>query len=153
VRQPKSEKDLALAQATALLSICLAGGASHREALKWVANRATGSQLEELALLAEAIDSGVSVEQACNLAEHATEHPRFRELVVKIGLSSRLGTRLGEQLSGFASTLCVDWISEMRSLSQRAETRMLLPQVTLTLPLTILFSLYPSLKMLSGSFI
>ena len=153
LRPPKSERDLALAQAATLISICLSGGASHREALKWVANRATGAQLEELALLAEAIDSGVPVEQACELAEHATLHPRFRELVVKIGLSSQLGTRLGDQLGSFANTLCAGWLSDMRSISQRAETRMLIPQVTLTLPLTILFSLYPSLKMLNGSFI
>ena len=153
MRPPKSERDLALAQAATLVSICLLGGASHREALKWVANRATGPQLEELALLAEAIDSGVPVEQACELAEHATEHSRFRELVVKIGLSSRLGTRLGDQLSSFANTLCAGWLSDLRATSQRAETRMLIPQVTLTLPLTILFSLYPSLKMLNGSFI
>ena len=151
MKAPKSDRDLALAQATSLLGICMAGGASHREALKWVANRATSAQLEELALLAEAIESGVPVQQACELAEHATEHPRFRELAVKIGLSSRLGTGLTEQLESFSNSLFAEWLSELRSISQRAETRMLLPSVTLTLPMTILFSLYPSLQMLNSS--
>lgn len=153
MRSPRSERDLALAQATSLLSICLSGGASQREALKWVANRATGSQLEELAILAETIDSGVSVEQACAIAESATEHPRFRELAVKIGLSNRLGSQLADQLPQFAQSLRADWLSELRSTFLRAETRMLLPQVMLTLPMTILFSLYPSLQILNGSYI
>jgi Flp pilus assembly protein TadB len=93
------------------------------------------------------------VEQACELAEQATEHPRFRELVVKIALSKRLGTQLSEQLTGFSSALTSDWLSELRAISLRAETRLILPQVTLTLPMTILFSLYPSLQMLNGSYI
>jgi Flp pilus assembly protein TadB len=153
MKPPKTERDLALAQAASLLAICIAGGASQREALKWVANRATSNQLEELALLAEAIDGGLPVEQACELAEQATEHPRFRELVVKIALSKRLGTQLSEQLTGFSSALTSDWLSELRAISLRAETRLIFPQVTLTLPMTILFSLYPSLQMLNGSYI
>jgi tight adherence protein C len=153
MKRPMSERDLALADASNLMSICLAGGASHREAIKWVANRATSSHLEELALLSEAVESGASVQRACEIAEQTTDHARFREFVIKLNLSNQLGTPLQQQLEGFANTMRLDWLSEFRAIGVRAETRMLLPQVTLTLPMTILFSLYPSLQLLNGTYI
>lgn len=153
MKSPDSEFDLGLADAVTIYSICLAGGATHRESLNWASNRITNPLFEDFALLAQTIEAGHSVEAACQIASAQTHHPRFREFATKVGLASQLGSALNQQLRDFTKTLRAEYLIELRTLGVRAETRMLLPQVLLTLPLTILFSLFPSIQMLSGGYL
>ena len=91
MRRPNSEYGLALAELTTLCAIALAGGAGHREALTWSANRATNPRLEDYALLATSIDDGMPLGAACQLAIADSTEPRFQEFVTKLELSARLG--------------------------------------------------------------
>jgi tight adherence protein C len=151
MKRPNSEYGLALSELTTLCAIALAGGAGHREALTWSANRATNPRLEDYALLATSVDDGMPLDAACQLAIADSTEPRFQEFVTKLELSARLGTSLQQQLANFRATLHGEYLIEFRALALKAETRMLFPQVLITLPLSILFALFPSIQMLQGA--
>ncbi|MFM5903524.1 MAG: type II secretion system F family protein [Microbacteriaceae bacterium] len=151
MKRPQSEYGLALSELTTLFAIALAGGAGHREALVWSANRATNPRLEDYALLATSVDDGMPLNAACRLALADSSEARFQEFVTKLELSAKLGTSLQQQLTNFRNTLRSDYLIEFRSLALKSETRMLFPQVLITLPLSILFALFPSIQMLQGA--
>jgi hypothetical protein len=55
------------------------------------------------------------------------------------------------EFSDLGHALREQWLVQEAAAAASVETKLLLPQVILSLPLTVLFALYPSLSLLSSS--
>lgn len=135
-----------------LLAVCLSSGDSIYRALSKVVPRASGELSKELFNVLRAVEYGAPL--ASEIAKLADEipHPQFSEFSSKISLSLTRGTPLARMLLDQAQSAR----SEIRNLLIRQagknETRMLIPLVFLILPVTVLFAIYPSLKLLNFNY-
>jgi tight adherence protein C len=150
MRLPTSSNDLVIAEAAQLYAVCSSAGVNHRESFLFVGRRLTKCDLPELKQSIEDVRGGASMETVLQDLSQRNSNTRLREFALAISLSSRLGTSSEQPLLQLANRIQESWLVDYRIAATSAETRMLLPQVAITLPLTILFALYPSLKLLSG---
>ena len=150
MKLPKSTVDLGLADAAELHAVCIGAGLSHREALLRLGRRLSAGSMPELQSAIEEIQNGKSVADAFEELASSDANPRLRDFALSISLSLKLGTPLEPPLLRLAGHIRDSWLAEFKVAALASETRMLLPQVALSLPLTIIFALYPTLKMLGG---
>lgn len=152
MKHPSSTPDLAVAETAELYAIALASGISHREALLRLARRIEHRAARDFVDLTERMRQGESLEGTLDEFQRVGSSARLQDFGQNVALSIRLGTPVEVSMSRLAKQIRKQWLVEYQLIAKAAETRMLLPQVAITLPLTILFALYPSLRMLGGSF-
>lgn len=152
MKHPSSTPDLAVAEIAELYAIALASGISHREALLRLARRIEHRAARDFVDLIERMRQGESLESTLDEFQRVGSSARLQDFGQNVALSIRLGTPVEVSMSRLAKQIRKKWLVEYQLIAKAAETRMLLPQVAITLPLTILFALYPSLRMLGGSF-
>jgi tight adherence protein C len=150
MKPPTSTANLVLADAAEIFSICNDAGISHRESLLRIHRRSNRESARELFDHLNLLDGGTPTEEVLESMSRSSD-AKLREFALAIGLSTRLGTPLSAQLHGITRQIRHQWLVEFRLKSTQAETQMIFPQVAISLPLTILFALYPSLQMLRGA--
>ena len=152
MKHPASTPDLVVAELAELYAIALASGISHREALLRLARRVERSAARDFVDLIERMRQGESLESTLDGLQKVDPSSRFADFGQNVALSMRLGTPVEVSMSRLSKQIRKRWLVEYQLIAKAAETRMLLPQVAITMPLTILFALYPSLRMLGSSF-
>jgi tight adherence protein C len=150
MKLPTSTANLVLAEAAEIFSICSEAGISHRESLLRIQRRLKRDSATEFFDQLTLLDAGAPTEEVLESMSKSS-NDKLREFALAIGLSTRLGTPLAAQLHGYTQQIRHQWLVEFRLKSTQAETQMIIPQVAISLPLTILFALYPSLQMLRGT--
>lgn len=99
----------------------------------------------------ELISSGSSLQEAAWAARAESSNDRVNELFTKLAISDQLGMVDSTEFYELGQALREQWLILQAADALAIETRLLLPQVILSLPLTVLFALYPSVSMLSSS--
>ena len=150
MKMPSSIADLTMADAIEIFSICNQAGIHHREALARLLMRLNRKTAGELFECLKPLDDGTSAEDVIESMTKSS-NARIREFALAVSLSARLGTSLTAQLHNLVQQIRHQWLLDFRLKATQVETQMIIPQVAISLPLTILFALYPSLQMLSGS--
>jgi tight adherence protein C len=136
-----------------LLVVCLRAGGGVYQALQTVVPRATGDLARELSKILLAVQYGSSLSQEIRKLPEALPHPQFAELSNKVILSLVRGTALAKMLEDQAQSIRSEIKNQLLVQAGKNETRMLVPLVFLILPVTVLFAIYPSLKLLNFGFI
>jgi hypothetical protein len=123
--------------------------------LRLAAERALGttewSGPSELATFNELISSGYSLQDASSAARVDSNNDRLNELFTKLDIADRLGMVDSSEFYDLGQALREQWLVQQAAKALTVETKLLLPQVVLSLPLTVLFALFPSVSMLGSS--
>ncbi len=136
-----------------LLVVCLRAGGGVYQALQTVVPRASGELAKELSRILLAVQYGSSLSKEILRLSDALPHPQFAELSNKVILSLVRGTSLAKMLEDQSQSVRAEIKNQLLRQAGRNETRMLVPLVFLILPVTVLFAIYPSLKLLNFGFI
>lgn len=136
-----------------LLVVCLRAGGGVYQALQTVVPRASGELAKELSKILVAVEHGSSLSNEIRMLPETLPHPQFAELSNKVILSLVRGTSLAMMLEDQAQSVRSEIKNQLLVQAGKNETRMLVPLVFLILPVTVLFAVYPSLKLLNFGFI
>jgi tight adherence protein C len=136
-----------------LLVVCLRAGGGVYQALQTVVPRASGALARELSKILVAVEYGSSLSNEIRKLPEVLPHPQFAELSNKVILSLVRGTSLAMMLEDQAQSVRSEIRNQLLVQAGKNETRMLVPLVFLILPVTVLFAVYPSLKLLNFGFI
>ncbi len=150
MKPPTSSANLGLADFAEIFAICSEAGISHRESLLRISRRLDRESAGEFFKYLLPLEVGGSTEEVLESMSKSSNN-RVREFALAISLSTRLGTPLSAQLQSFTQQIRHQWLVEFRQKATQAETQMIIPQVAISLPLTIVFALYPSLQMLRAT--
>jgi hypothetical protein len=91
------------------------------------------------------------LQEAAWVARSDSKNDRLKELFTKLAISDQLGMVDATEFYELGQALREQWLLQHSAAAASIETKLLLPQVILSLPLTVLFALYPSLSLLSSS--
>jgi tight adherence protein C len=136
-----------------LFVVCLRAGGGVYQALQTVVPRASGELAKELSKILLAVQYGSSLLEEIVRLPRALPHPQFSEFSNKVVLSLLRGTELANMLEDQAQSVRAEIKNQLLRQAGKNETRMLVPLVFLILPVTVLFAIYPSLKLLNFGFI
>ncbi|MFM7013581.1 MAG: type II secretion system F family protein [Actinomycetota bacterium] len=135
-----------------LVGICLAAGDSSFQALSRTCQRARGEVAGELTKILRKVEFGASLAEEIKQLPERLPHPQISEFASKVSISLLRGTPLAQMLHDQASSLRAANKNSLLRQAGKNETRMLIPLVFLILPVTVVFAIYPSLKLLNFSY-
>jgi tight adherence protein C len=136
-----------------ILVVCLRSGQGVFQSLEKVVSRATGELSKELEKILMAVSFGAALATEMNKLPESLPHPQFAEFANKISLSLNRGTPLSQMLQDQGKSARAETRNRLLRQAGKNETKMLIPLVFLILPITVLFAIYPSLKLLNFGFI
>lgn len=153
--QGKSGKDnrqlFELAEILDLLVVGLRAGDGIYQCLTSVIPRCDGEVAQEFTSVIRAVEFGGSLPD--ELRSVQLRQPQVLEFSYKLAASVERGTPLAQQLSEQSQSTRMEIRNRLLKQAGKNETRMLIPLVFLILPVTVLFAIYPSLKLLNFGFI
>ena len=132
-------------------SAVLTGHTLH-DALERVIARANGRVAEELAIFQRNVELGHTVSNELAALCERLPTPAIKEFANKISIAISRGTPLAESLTSLSAALRARRANELLASVGANETKMLIPLVSLVLPTTVLFALYPSVQVLNLGF-
>lgn len=132
-----------------LLVVAISAGDSIYSALRRVVPRMHGMLGRELATTLQAIELGSDIESELVDFSKRLPHRQVSEFCSKLNLALRRGTPLTKVLAEQAESVRQEILNQQIKQAGKNETRMLIPLVFLILPVTVLFAIYPSLKLLN----
>ncbi len=135
-----------------LMAASIAAEGSLHSALTRVSQRANGHFASELALFLRRVELGQSFGVELSALCERMPTAGVREFANKISIALARGTPLTDTFTGLSSTLRSRQGSRLLASAGSNETKMLIPLVTLVLPTTVIFALYPSVLVLNGTF-
>lgn len=142
---------LHLAGRVEVLSFLLNAGVPLRLAVERALTEGGWAKSLQLERFSELISSGGSLQEAAWAVRADSKNDRMNELLTKLAISDQLGMVNASEFSDLGHALREQWLVQEAAAAASVETKLLLPQVILSLPLTVLFALYPSLSLLSSS--
>ena len=136
-----------------ILVVCLRSGQGVFQSLEKVVSRATGELSKELEKILMAVSFGAALATEINKLPESLPHPQFAEFANKISLSLNRGTPVSQMLQDQGKSARSETRNSLLRQAGKNETKMLIPLVFLILPITVLFAIYPSLKLMNFGFI
>lgn len=134
-----------------LLVVGLVAGDGIYKSLSSIAPRCTGPVGKELAEMLKAVEYGGSL--PIELGNLSIDQAQVKEFANKLAAALVRGTPLAQVLAEQSNSARAEIRNLLLKQAGRNETRMLIPLVFLILPVTVLFAIYPSLKLLNFGFI
>jgi tight adherence protein C len=107
----------------------------------------------ELTFTLQAIELGGDLESELIDLSRRVPHRQVSEFCSKLNLALRRGTPLTKVLAEQAESVRGEILNQLTKQAGKNETRMLIPLVFLILPVTVLFAIYPSLKLLNIAYL
>ena len=154
-RIPKTarrQSDSELPDLIDLACIAVLTGHTFQKAIERVVTRANGRVAEELAIFQRNVELGRTVSSELSALCKRLPTPAIREFANKISIAMSRGTPLAESLTSLSAALRVRRANDLLARAGANETKMLIPLVSLVLPTTVLFALYPSVQVLNLGF-
>ena len=136
-----------------LIVVSLKAGNGIYRSFATVIPRSDGALARELSKTLKTVEFGAAFGSEIKEVSKALPHPQVAEFVNKVSLAVERGTPLAQMLSEQGVSVRAEIKSRLLKQAGRNETRMLIPLVFLILPITVLFSIYPSLELLNFGFI
>jgi tight adherence protein C len=136
-----------------LLAVAISTGESIYSALRRVVPRLQGILGRELSLTLHSIELGGDLESELVDLSRRLPHRHVNELCSKLNLAVRRGTPLAKVLAEQAESARQEILNQLTKQAGKNETRMLIPLVFLILPVTVLFAIYPSVKLLNIAYL
>jgi tight adherence protein C len=136
-----------------LLSVSIASGETIYASLRNVVPRLNGVLAVELSRTLAALELGADLPgELADLSQRVPQR-QLVEFCNKLIMALRRGTPIAKVLTEQAESVRQEVISQLTKQAGKNETRMLVPLVFLILPVTVLFAIYPSLKLLNLTYL
>lgn len=136
-----------------LLWFAVSAGESLDLSLRIAVGRSTGFVSSEFEKIIRNVEHGALLQvELQNLAVESRSE-QVRELATKLAVALNNGSALTDLLSDFVQSTTATLRSELLAKAGKNETKMMIPMVFVILPITVMFSLYPSLSLIQGSFL
>jgi tight adherence protein C len=135
-----------------LISVALSSGDGIYRAILRVTPRTSGVIGDQLRKVLQAVELGSSLEVEIRQLPKYLPHPQIAEFANKVSISLVRGTPLASMLKDQSVSARAEIRNRLLKQAGQNETRMLIPLVFLILPVTVLFAIYPSLKLLNLSY-
>jgi tight adherence protein C len=136
-----------------LLSVAISSGESIYSSLRRVIPRLNGVLAAELRSTLLALELGSDLPSELDDLSRRLPQRQVVEFCNKLNLALRRGTPLARVLSEQAESVRQEVLNQLTKQAGKNETRMLVPLVFLILPVTVLFAIYPSLKLLNIAYL
>lgn len=136
-----------------LLSVAISSGESIYSSLRRVVPRLNGVLADELRKMLLALELGSDLPGELHELSRRLPQRQVVEFCNKLSLALRRGTPLVRVLSEQAESVRQEVVNQLTKRAGKNETRMLVPLVFLILPVTVLFAVYPSLKLLNIAYL
>ena len=154
-RLPKSKRfkvDAELPDLIELLASAILSGLSMHSAIERISERASGVVAEQLALMLRRLDLGSRLDQELSALCERLPTAGIREFANKLSIALARGTPLAGALVALSESLRIKQANVLLAKAGSNETKMLIPLVTLVLPTTVIFAIYPSVQFLGIGF-
>ncbi|MEY4293857.1 MAG: hypothetical protein RIR29_507 [Actinomycetota bacterium] len=132
-----------------LIAVALSSGLSMHQALSRVAGRSSTKFSSELEFMLRRVDLGSRFDVELNALCQRMPTPAVREFANKISIALARGTPLVLAFNSLSETLRARQANFLLAKAGSNETKMLIPLVTLVLPTTVIFAIYPSIQFLN----
>ena len=136
-----------------LLSVSISAGESIYSSLARVVPRLNGQLATELSTTLRALELGSDLPTELEDLARRLPQRQVIEFCSKLNLALRRGTPLAKVLGEQAESVRQEVLNQLTKQAGKNETRMLVPLVFLILPVTVLFAVYPSLKLLNIAYL
>lgn len=136
-----------------LLVVSLRSGEGIYKSFATVTPRCEGEVAKQLERALLSVEYGAAFGTEIRSVAEALSHPQVSEFSNKVALSLERGTPLAQMLQEQGESVRAEIRNRLLRQAGKNETRMLIPLVFLILPITVLFAIYPSLKLLNFGFI
>jgi tight adherence protein C len=136
-----------------LLSVAISSGESIYSSLRRVVPRLNGVLADELRKMLLALELGSDLSGELHELSRRLPQRQVVEFCNKLSLALGRGTPLARVLSEQAESVRQEVMNQLTKQAGKNETRMLVPLVFLILPVTVLFAVYPSLKLLNIAYL
>ena len=144
--------DAELPDLVELMAVVLETGESIQAAFELIAQRGRGQFATQMRQVQSRMKLGSTLD--AELQALCVELPTsgVREFANKIAIAINRGTPLAQSLASLAQTLRRRAANQLLRKAGANETKMLIPLVTIVLPVTVIFALYPSSVVLQLGF-
>ena len=136
-----------------LLSVAISSGETIYSSLRRVIPRLNGVLARELESTLLALQLGSDLPSELDDLSRRLPQRQVVEFCNKLNLALKRGTPLARVLSEQAESVRQEVLNQLTKQAGKNETRMLVPLVFLILPVTVLFAIYPSLRLLNISYL
>lgn len=116
-------------------------------AISWLASRMQGDIGKILQEAASDLELSADIEELLTIWQKLPS-PTMEELSQKLKVSLQRGTPVAQQLEQLAKSSLAQSHAMLLRKAGSNETKMLIPTIFLILPITILFTIYPSVQLL-----
>ena len=147
----QTQIDSELPDLVALMAVVLQSGSSIQHAIEVVVETGTGHFAKQLQLMKSRLQLGSTFDAELNKLCVELPTSGVREFASKLAIAINRGTPLAESLAALSITLRRRAGNQILRDAGANETKMLIPLVTVVLPVTVIFALFPSAQILQLS--
>ena len=137
----------------ALVWFAICAGESLENALRIAVSRASGFVSNEFGKVLQNVDLGALLQLELQNLAAESKSEQVRELGTKLAVALGNGTSLADLLEDFVQSTTAELRSALLDKAGKNETKMMIPLVFVILPITVMFSVYPSLSLIQKSFL
>ena len=137
----------------ALLWFGVCAGESLENSLRISVSRSTGFVSNQFSQVIKNVDLGALLQIELQNLGVESRSDQVRELATKLAVCLEHGTALADLLSDFIQTASSELRIALLDKAAKNETKMMIPLVFVILPVTVMFSVYPSLALIQTSFL
>ncbi len=136
-----------------LLWFAICAGESLENSLRIAVSRSNGFVSSQFYQVIQNVDLGALLQiELQNLgAESRSDH--VRELATKLAVALGNGTAMADLLADFVQSASAELRTSLLDKAAKNETKMMIPLVFVILPVTVMFSVYPSLALIQNNFL
>ena len=137
----------------ALLWFAVCAGESLENSLRIAVSRSTGFVSQQFSQVIKSVDLGALLQIELQNLGVESKSDQVRELATKLAVALDNGTALADLLADFVQSASSELRTSLLDKAAKNETKMMIPLVFVILPVTVMFSVYPSLALIQNSFL
>ena len=136
-----------------LLWFAICAGESLENSLRIAASRSGGYVSGQFSQVIQNVDLGALLQIELQNLGVESKSDQVRELATKLAVALGNGTALADLLADYVQSASAELRTSLLDKAAKNETKMMIPLVFVILPVTVMFSVYPSLALIQNSFL
>jgi tight adherence protein C len=136
-----------------LLWFAICAGESLENSLRIAASRSSGYVSGQFSQVIQNVDLGALLQIELQNLGVESKSDQVRELATKLAVALGNGTAMADLLADYVQSASAELRTSLLDKAAKNETKMMIPLVFVILPVTVMFSVYPSLALIQNSFL
>jgi len=136
-----------------LLWFAICAGESLENSLRIAVSRSSGYVSSQFSQVIQNVDLGALLQIELQNLGAESRSDQVRELATKLSVALGNGTAMADLLADYIQSASAELRTSLLDKAAKNETKMMIPLVFVILPVTVMFSVYPSLALIQNSFL